>query len=251
MSSLFVVAMVKDEEDIIGHNLNYLLNQDIDHFIIANNLSIDSTNEILQDLKSQNPNLFTILQDEEVAYYQSAKMNKLIYTAAEMGASHIIPLDADEIWFTHSGKSLGSEIKSMLVDKTYATVFDMVPKNNSFTSNGNPITDICFQEPRVKALPSVAFKFTEGCSIVQGNHDVVMPGSQSEDLLYIKHYQYRSFDQYKNKLRNGKKVYDATDLSYGHGTHWRIGGEMSDDELLNNWNNFVNQPDLIYSPTFI
>jgi hypothetical protein len=78
-----------------------------------------------------------------------------------------------------------------------------------------------------------------------------MPGSQSEDLLYIKHYQYRSFDQYKNKLRNGKKVYDATDLSYGHGTHWRIGGEMSDDELLNNWNNFVNQPDLIYSPTFI
>lgn len=251
MSSLFVVAMVKDEEDIIGYNLEYLINQDVDHFVIANNLSTDATNEILQSFKSRYPNLFTIIQDDEVGYYQSLKMNKLIYTAAELGASHILPLDADEVWFTYSGKTLGHEIKNMSVDKTYATVFDMVPKGNCFQPNGNPIVDICFQEPAVKALPSVAFKFVEGCSIIQGNHDVVMPGTQSEDLLYIKHYQYRSFEQYKNKLRNGKKVYDATVLPDAHGSHWRMGGAMSDDELLANWNNFINQQNLVYSPANI
>lgn len=248
MQKLFVVSMVKNEEDIIGHNINYLLNQDIDYFVIANNLSTDSTGSILNSFKDKYPNKFTIIEDNEVGYYQSSKMNKLIHQAAQLGATHIIPLDADEVWFTYSGKTLGEEIKNMQTAKTYATVFDMVPKDNSFKLGGNPLTDICYKETAVKALPSVAFKYVDGCSIIQGNHNVIMPGDSSNDIVFIKHYQYRTLDQFKAKLRNGKTAYDATDLPLSLGSHWRDGGSMSDSELESRWNSFITNPNVVYDP---
>lgn len=249
MNKLFVVGMVKNEEDIIYHNLNYLLTQDVDHFIISNNLSTDSTDDILHDFKSKYPDLFTILQDNEIGYFQSIKMNKLIYQAASAGATHIIPLDADEFWFTYSGNTLGFDIKNMNVEKTFAKVFDMVPKDNCYQFGDNPLEKILYQEPLIKALPSVAFKFIDGCSIIQGNHDVIMNGSENSDILYIKHYQYRTFEQFKFKLRNGKVVYDATNLPEGFGGHWRSGGSLSDDQLLIQWNSYIGQSDLIFSPS--
>ena len=47
MTKIFAVMMVKDELDIIEHNIDYLETQDIDHIFVANNLSSDGTGEKL------------------------------------------------------------------------------------------------------------------------------------------------------------------------------------------------------------
>ena len=47
MTKIFAVMMVKDELDIIEHNIDYLETQDIDHIFVANNLSSETSNDTL------------------------------------------------------------------------------------------------------------------------------------------------------------------------------------------------------------
>ena len=77
MTKIFAVMMVKDELDIIEHNIDYLETQDIDHIFVANNLSSDGTGEKLIELSGKYGNI-TVYDDNEFAYYQPDKMNEWI-----------------------------------------------------------------------------------------------------------------------------------------------------------------------------
>lgn len=248
MEKVFGIAMVKDEEDIIDFTIEHLVSQDLDHLIIADNLSTDTTKEILYRWADQCPDLFTILEDPEPGYYQAAKMNSLMTIAVEMGADIILPFDADEMFVAKDRtKTVASALRGMEVPIAKAEVWDFVPTEFD-NKTGNPYWDVVCCEPVIKALPSVAFRYEPGCQITAGNHDVIRSGDYSWDILTVRHVQYRSLEQYKRKLRNGKAVYDATNLDHGVGTHWRLGGAKSDEQLEREWNEYVNQAELIYNP---
>lgn len=245
MDNVFAIAMVKNEEDILHHILNHLLTQDIDHFIIADNMSSDNTGLILDSFDQRFPGRFTLLEDREPGYYQAQKMNALMAAAVDQGAEIILPFDADELWLSHNDhQTVGDVLRNNGADVYVAEVKDMVgpPKTD------NPLIDMAWREPVIKSLPSVAFRWEPGCYITQGNHDVARTGMRDFTSLYIRHYQYRSFSQYKQKVRQGKAAYDATNLSAEEGYHWRVRGAMSDQELLNDWNNHIHQFGLIYDP---
>lgn len=238
--------MVKDEIDILPYVLDHLMHEDIDEFFIADNNSTDGTREFLKDLASEYNN-FTIIDDPVVGYYQQAKMNNWIKQAVELGADIIVPVDADEIWYAE-GTTLGKALKNMVEDVAVAPVIDMVPLRTD-SPLSNPVLSMTFREKDIEIFPCVAFKYHPLCSIAQGNHDVSHPGPRNYDLIKIRHFQYRSYEQFCRKMRNGKAAYDATDLPYGFGTHWREGGALSDAELLYRWNAYVNQPGLYYDPS--
>lgn len=245
MAEVFAIAMVKNEEDILQYILDHLLNQDIDHIIIADNMSSDNTLLILGSFDERFPGRFTILEDREPGYYQADKMNALMAAAVDQGADIILPFDADELWLARdNSKTVGQVLEQSLTPVHVAEVWNMVgpPKT------GNPIKDMAWRESRVICLPSVAFRWESGCRLTQGNHDVIHNGSRSYDALWVKHYQYRSLSQLKLKTRQGKAAYEATTLSGGEGYHWRVKGAMSDEEIEREWLNHINQPGLIYDP---
>lgn len=249
MDKVFAISMVKNEDDIIQYILDHLLTQEIDHFIIADNMSTDNTRLVLESFAERYPDKFTILDDYEKAYYQSVKMNALMNKAVDMGADIILPFDADECFLSvDSSKTVGAALRTMELPVTMATVWNMVPQPNQIIPSGNPLKDIAWREPIVKSMPSVAFRWEENCILRQGNHDVVHSGARSYDVLTVKHYQYRSLRQLTLKVRQGKAAYDATNFGVGEGYHWRVRGAMSDQELLNDWNNHIHQFGLIYDP---
>ena len=46
--TIVMTLLVRNEEDIIKNNIDYHLNQGIDHIIVTNNLSTDGTRDILE-----------------------------------------------------------------------------------------------------------------------------------------------------------------------------------------------------------
>lgn len=245
MNNIFAIAMVKDEGDILEHILTNLIVQDVDHFIIANNMSSDNTEQVLDTFDQRFPGRFTLLEDQEPGYYQAQKMNALMAAAVDQGADIILPFDADELWLSRiPGQTVGAVLRSGKSDIYVAEVQDMVGPPNV----GNPLVDMAWREPVIKSLPSVAFWWEPGCYLTQGNHDIIRSGTKDFTSLYIRHYQYRSLSQFKRKVRQGKAAYDATDLPDSHGFHWRVQGAMDDDRIKIEWDNIINQPNLIYDP---
>jgi hypothetical protein len=100
MAKVFVVSLVKDEMDIFPFIIEHLLDQEVDGFYIADNMSTDGTRDMLSDYAKTYKN-FCVVDDTEVGHYHSDKMDKYIAAAVDKyGADIIIPNDGDELWFS-------------------------------------------------------------------------------------------------------------------------------------------------------
>lgn len=243
------ICMVKNEEDIIEMTLRHFLAEGLDNILVANNLSTDSTPEILERLQREFSDRLHVIEDDEEAYYQESKMNRWIAKVRkDFNADWIVPFDADEIWQSTMGQK---SLKSILdVATTYdvvsCPVYDMIPLID--TDTNEPWKDIIWRNPIPELYPVVAFRWHPNVWLHQGNHFVDHPGVRMGGEIEVCHFQYRSLSQYKRKLRNGRQVYAITDLDYGIGQHWRDGGAKSDQELERDWINYCNQPGLIMKP---
>lgn len=81
--------MVKNEADIIEQTIRHLLNQGVEHILVADNGSTDGTYELLQELSKSLP--VHVIQDREVAYYQSEKMTWLQIRSLRLVLSGLCP----------------------------------------------------------------------------------------------------------------------------------------------------------------
>lgn len=247
MKKVFVVMMVKDEIDIIEYNIEYLQTQNIDHFYIANNLSTDGTKELLLKLADKYNNI-TVIDDNEFAYYQSDKMNSWCIECFKQGADIVIPVDADEVWYSiDNTKTLGQILKEVDGDIFVAKSTDYIPTFNDVKVD-NPILSMVYRKKNSNSFSAVAFKNYSGFYLEMGNHDVINhKGKRVYDLIGIRHYQYRSYEQFSKKVENGKKVYDDTTFPTFIGSHWRKLGSLTETEKIEWWNNYISQ-EVEYDP---
>lgn len=221
----FGIAMVRDEADVIGGTLRHMADE-VDHLIVADNQSTDGTRDILSDLASILP--LTVLDDPEPAYYQSSKMSRLAEQAARQGATWIVPFDADEIWFARSGRL--REVLPVLPPANVA----LAQLTNHFSTaidpdEIDPFRRIVWRQAEPASLAKVAFRWEPDAVLHQGNHGVTLPSGASEVwALEVRHFPYRSAEQFVRKARNGAEAYRATDLPESEGAHWRAYGEILD-----------------------
>lgn len=226
MPKLAAITMVRDEEDIIGRNILHLLEEEVDLILVLENLSTDRTGEILKCLAEQFPDRVIVKSDKEEAYYQSKKMTALAeYAYKELGASHILPFDADEFWQSTEKGSIreiicnSDGILGALIYEYRPTLLDP-PVSNPFVRMG-------WRLKTPLELRKCALKWQPRYVITQGNHAIsnaageMIPGSQDSKLM-IRHYPYRTPAQFLRKVMNGGKAYKATDLAYEIGQHWRM-----------------------------
>lgn len=254
--STWAVSMVKDEDDVICNTLLHMAHE-VDGIIVADNLSTDTTREMIEAAKSRAPVPIVVVDDNEPGYYQSAKMTNLARMAHDAyGATWIVPFDADEIWYSRKERisvALASLPEGVVVAPAklwnhFATALDR---------DGETVFErMIWRQREPGALPKVAFRWRDDVTILQGNHDVhfghiinggattsFLPGCMvAPAVLELRHFPYRSFAQFMTKARNGAAAYRATDLPEDQGAHWRQYGEILErygekglEEVWNQW----------------
>ncbi len=220
------ILMVKDEADIIGPILDHLL-LNVDEVVVSDNGSTDGTREIAE----QKP--VTVLADPEVGYWQSRKMTDLARDAYRRGHSWVVPCDADEVWYAPDGRTLADYLSGLTPDVTIcaADLFNHVPTGDD-PVEGDPVRRLGWRLRSRGALPKVAARLSGQVVIAAGNHAASGVGKGMKvSGLQIRHYSWRSEEQYLLKIRNGREAYAATDLPEGTGAHWRMFEGAGDEEI--------------------
>jgi len=222
MTVVFGIAMVRNEQDIIGPVLEHMLTQ-VDHIIIADNMSSDMTREIIEKYP------VTLVDDTNPAHEQSKKTTALALRAGHEGADWVVPFDADEIWYSPHYPT----IKECLTHLDGTHVAPAAIYNHWSTSLDpqlyNPVKRMGYREQEPAKLHKVACRTATNLVIHEGNHNAQY-GEHGMDRemgqLVIRHFPYRSVEQFINKVRQGSAALKRTDLPEGVGIHWRHHGAL-------------------------
>lgn len=247
------ISMAMNNADIIRANIENMLTQ-VDHVIVSDNGSTDGAREILETLP------VTLLDDPDPAYYQSRKMTNLANIAHSMGADWIVPFDSDEIWYSPFGsiKDVIEELAPQWFTAS-AAIYDHVSSAYD-PDEPNPVYRIGWRRTYPLPLHKVACRYREDLIIKDGNHGAWYDGGTTiyPGLLIIRHFPYRTPNQFINKVRVGAAAYAVTDLEDASGSHWKDygrllqeGGEDTLKEVFHTWFYLVdpfNTEDIIYDP---
>lgn len=222
------IAMVKDEADIIKATVLQMLTQ-VDHVLIADNMSTDNTRPILDWLAETRK--VTVVDDFQKAYYQSEKMTALARQAHhQFDAEWVVPFDADEFWYSPFGR-IGTVLEG-LADQWLvmeAKLYDHVATGLDVESETNPVVRLAWRRKKEGGLRKVACRWREDLSIAQGNHSAHYTGGATiaGAEFTIRHFPVRSVEQLVRKARNGGEAYRAaTNIPSDQGVHWREWGAI-------------------------
>lgn len=229
------VTMVKDEDDVIYQTLRHMETQ-VDGIVLLENGSTDHTqSEISLWAGDRNCELL-VIQDSEPGYYQADKMTKAASRAHSLGASWVIPFDADEIWTHNSGTPInellaqhdahhdnglaGAVIMAKLFNY-YTTDVDEGSPGGTEVGELPPFERMTWRMGEAQPLDKVIVAWSDHMAITQGNHNATGGFEYHVSGFEVRHYPYRSAEQFIRKAINGAAAYAATDLPWSMGQHWR------------------------------
>lgn len=216
------ISMVRNEADILASVLTHMTTQ-VDHVLVADNLSTDDTPDILAAAGVE------VVADPDPAYRQSQKMTALAQRAREAGAAWVVPFDADEIWHTRNGQSVADFLRSQRdTDVVIADLFDHYTTDLDDLTIPDPVRRMRWRTPSPGALPKVACRTHPDLVIGMGNHcaEYGNRAAVHRDGLVVRHYPYRSVSQFIRKARQGSAALAATTLHRSVGAHWRQYGRI-------------------------
>ena len=225
---IVMTLLVRDEEDILDHNLRYHLAQGVDFFIVMDHMSTDGTPEILDAY--QRAGVAEVIPQKHAGYLQGQWVTSMASRAAvHHGADWVINNDADEFWWPlhgdlrstlarvpdrFGGVAVARHNFQPLADSTGSFLDRMVHRDAVSTNNlGEPLPGkVCH-----RGHPEVI--------VSQGNHGAIVPGRQSlfqEPVIEILHFPMRSLKQFENKIALGGRAYEMSpELGLGLGSTWR------------------------------
>lgn len=227
--SVAAVTMVRNEEDVIEQTVNHLLKQGVDYVLIADNNSTDSTPEILAKL-SKNPRI-GLAFDSVPAYFQSEKMENLTSFVRSIGATWVIPFDADEYWYAE-GQTVASYLRNGDGKRFPALVHNAFPTLDS-------AHELWVDESH-EVLPKTAFKSFPFSYPTMGNHFAGRPG-QFQGGLHIIHHPWRSKAQIREKSRNGSLALKLAGFETQYGSQWTGIDDKSDLIVDQIWESILRQ----------
>lgn len=227
---IVLTLLVRDEEDIIGQNIDYHLNHGVDFVVVTDNLSVDGTRDILEEFRRLG--VLHYIHEPEDNYAQGKWVTRMArLSLTEFQADWVINSDADEFWLAERKKDLKEVLRDVASSVPGLRVrrHNFVPRLRtrqvgfleamiyrevcSVNGSGEPLP------PKVchRAMPNVA--------VAQGNHAVYMGGFELDvpdtDELCILHFPMRTLEQFSRKIEKGGGAYTRSSLPVQVGNVWR------------------------------
>jgi len=226
---IIMTLLVRDEEDIIRQNIDFHLSQGVDFIIATDNLSEDSTPDILKEYEKRGK--LRYIFEERDNYNQHEWVTRMARMATlDYGADWVINNDADEFWWPLKG-SIREAISSLPHSKNIIQAqrrnfvyLGMIKEDRPFYER-MLYKEICSKNVLGKPLPPVvAHRGNEDVVVAQGNESVRGIGNQNivEDLIEVFHFPIRTKTQFINKIKKGGSAYkNNTELPKETGITWK------------------------------
>lgn len=227
--SVCAVMVVRDEIDIIARVVGHLL-EHVDEVLVADNMSVDGTYELLRAMEEAQPDVLRVRRDEEPGHYQGRKVTALAGEALQRGHRWVVPCDADEVWYAPEGRTLRDWLDAVGRETQFvkAAIYNHVCTVEDDLADTDPVTRIRWRQrvPLDIRWGKVACRLRPDLVIADGNHSASTQGTgTTAHGLMIRHFPYRSADQFVSKAVNGALALSLTDLPEGTGAHWRAYGD--------------------------
>ena len=226
--------MVRNEADLIRYWLDWMLSQ-VDRVYVLENGSDDGTAEVLAERAASAGGDLVVIDDPERGYFQAKKMTALAARALADGFAWAVPVDCDELWYAVDGRPVADFLEGLARDCMYveAPMHHHLPTGRDDRRERNPFRRIGWRQREHGGMGKVACRLRDGLQIHQGNHSAWAPGPglTARGGLSIRHFPWRSAEQYKGKVRRGAEAYAATDLPETTGEHWRQWGDRPDEAI--------------------
>lgn len=225
-----VLMMFKDEEDIIGQCISHWRHLGVDQFYLCDNGSTDRSVEIIKAQPRQiNCSLFHC---EYENFPQREMVNKLKAMAIQDGHQWLFPIDADE--FLNLNDEF-EDIDHWLLDHPYS--------NKGYTygqyryKNIMP-NGVSWWEPEHK---KVFGRLNPDWNISIGGHEIEGVTPFLPDFgVYLDHYQYRSYEQFKRKKMTFFKAFEkAGYLDHKFVKEYRLYQKHGEAYLEQMWDNLL------------
>lgn len=224
-----VLMMYRNEEDIIGKCIDHWAGLGVDAFYLCNNGSTDdSAFEVLQS-QLRNCTQITSVQCMREDFPQREMINGLKKLAIKDGHRWIFPIDADEFL---NAQSLGC--------KDIPTFIKSIPYQNKGYIYGQyhykniMPNGVSWFEPEHKKCYG---RFSPDWNISIGNHEIEGVKALFPHYgVYLNHYQYRSYDQFKRKKITFFKAFEkAGYLDHKFVTEYRFYQKHGEAYLEQMW----------------
>ena len=198
-----VLMMFKDEEDIIGKCIDHWAGLGVDHFYLCNNGSTDNSAFEVLDAQLRNCAQFTVTHTIKEDFPQREMINKLKAMAIKDRHQWLFPIDADE--FLNLGDAGFTCIEEWL-KKQLDYWFMQGPTYGQYEYKNIMPNGVSWFEPEHKKCYG---RFSPDWSISIGNHEIEGVKALFPHYgVYLNHYQYRSYDQFKRKKLTFFKAFE-------------------------------------------
>lgn len=222
-----LVAMIKNEADIIEHFIR-INNNWASHIYIIDDNSADDTNLIINSLIDEGFAV-TLISNNSISYQQNFLTTDLVRMVSSLNKfDYIFPLDADE--FIGDNSKFFSEIARLSSSNSSIGILNwtsLVPISSKSMDLDNPFHyhfQKVMSEVKVTTKVIIPNELGKSCFLSMGNHDVYSDKlTISQIILNIDlfHAPVRSFNQILVKILIGSyKFTIKKNKTRGEGNHW-------------------------------
>ncbi|SDR53371.1 Glycosyl transferase family 2 [Rhizobiales bacterium GAS113] len=230
------IALVRNEEDLVETTIRHHLAQGLDRILIADNDSTDATARLLEKLATSDRRILWSRTGNS-GFHQAEAVTELAQAALKLGASWILPFDADEFWCAPGG--LAHALRSRAEDAVSVPVVNFIQRREQTERQPRGVlqavyrSDASFGDFRRARLGVEAGEFSyveapyqrkyivravAGLQIGPGNHTLKGVGhkrSRRSPFLCL-HLPLRAKDVFREKAAQAARL-EAAGLPAWHG----------------------------------
>lgn len=246
-----MTLLARNEEDIIREHILYHLSQGVDFIIATDNLSTDSTTEILHEFEKMGV-LHYIYQGNDNHNQTEWVTHMARMAAARYQADWVLNSDADEFWWPTVG-DLKSTLKKIPLQQDAISV----ERKNFMPTKIQ--TEPFYKRMIVRELssknyfgaplpPKALHRASEEVTVSNGNHFIRIKGPITHHItneIEIFHFPVRSWSQFQSKIIYGAEALNRNlSLNKKVGATWRHLYKLNiQGELINYYNSLIVNPE--------
>jgi hypothetical protein len=226
---IVMTLVVRDEEDIVGWNLDYHFSRGVDLCLVTLHRSRDGTRLLLAE--HERAGRVHVFQEHGEAFAQGRWVTRMARLAhRQFGADWVVHLDADEFWWPRDGGDLRRALAKLPPSAGGA----LVERKNArpVTEDGRPFFErmVVYTRDSVNPLgeplpPKVCHRGAGDVVVADGNHSVVsrvLGPIVACDSIEVLHFPMRTYAQFASKIEQGSRALAMNpDLAPGIGHVWR------------------------------